>query len=185
MSALLPCTRRGYDTITSPMSIPLRHCQPAVSDRRVAALGGIVGPVGFVGAWIASAAITSMPYSSIDDAISRLAAVGADTRWLMTAGMVTFGVVAADLLDRPPIDRGGSGLGHRGRDRNRHAGGRGHPARSVGHRRSAARPVRHDRLRHARGDAAARRPAARRGRPARLSRFGIAAGFTSAPSRSP
>jgi hypothetical protein len=48
--------------------------------------------VSFVGAWAAGAAITSMPYSSIDDAISRLAAVDADTRWLMTAGFVTFGV---------------------------------------------------------------------------------------------
>ncbi len=66
----------------------------AVPDRatRLAAIGGVVGPAAFVGAWIASAATTSMPYSSIDDAISRLAAVGADTRWLMTAGMVTFGI---------------------------------------------------------------------------------------------
>jgi hypothetical protein len=49
---------------------------------RIAALGGVIGPIGFVGAWIASAATTSVPYSSVDEAISRLAAVGADTRWL-------------------------------------------------------------------------------------------------------
>lgn len=59
---------------------------------RTAALGGVIGPAGFIGAWAVGAAITSAPYSSIDDAISRLAAVGADTRWLMTAGFVTFGV---------------------------------------------------------------------------------------------
>lgn len=59
---------------------------------RTAILGGVVGPAGFVGAWVVAAAATSAPYSSIDDAISRLAAVGSDTRWIMTAGFVTFGV---------------------------------------------------------------------------------------------
>jgi hypothetical membrane protein len=59
---------------------------------RTAALGGVIGPAGFIGAWAISAVATSAPYSSIDDAISRLAAVGSDTRWLMTAGFVTFGV---------------------------------------------------------------------------------------------
>ena len=59
---------------------------------RTAALGGVIGPAGFISAWVIGAAATSAPYSSIDDAISRLAAVGSDTRWLMTAGFVTFGV---------------------------------------------------------------------------------------------
>ena len=59
---------------------------------RTSALGGVIGPAGFIGAWVVGAAATSAPYSSIDDAISRLAAVGADTRWLMTAGFVTFGL---------------------------------------------------------------------------------------------
>jgi hypothetical protein len=59
---------------------------------RTAALGGVVGPVAFIGAWTIGAAVTTAEYSSIDDAISRLAAVGADTRALMTAGFVTFGV---------------------------------------------------------------------------------------------
>lgn len=59
---------------------------------RVSALGGIVGPLGFIGAWAIGAATTSASYSVIDDPISRLAAVGADTRGLMTAGFVTFGV---------------------------------------------------------------------------------------------
>ena len=71
-----------------------RDALPSVSDRgtRRAALGGILGALGFVAAWITSAAITDNPYSSIDDAISRLAAVETDTRWLMTAGFVIFGV---------------------------------------------------------------------------------------------
>jgi len=59
---------------------------------RTAALGGVVGPAGFVGAWVVGAAVTGASYSTIDDAISRLAAVGSDTRWLMTAGFVTFGL---------------------------------------------------------------------------------------------
>jgi hypothetical protein len=59
---------------------------------RAAALGGVVGPAAFIGAWTIGAAVTSRQYSSTDDAISRLAAVGADTRALMTAGFVAFGV---------------------------------------------------------------------------------------------
>jgi hypothetical protein len=59
---------------------------------RTAALGGVIGPAGFIGAWVIGAVTTDAPYSSIDDAISRLAAVGSDTRWLMTAGFATFGV---------------------------------------------------------------------------------------------
>ncbi len=52
----------------------------------------MIGPAGFIGAWVISALVTSSPYSSIDDAISQLAGVGADTSWLMTAGFVTFGL---------------------------------------------------------------------------------------------
>jgi hypothetical protein len=59
---------------------------------RTAILGGVIGPAGFVGAWVVGAALTSAPYSSVDDAISRLAAVGTDTHGLMTAGFVTFGL---------------------------------------------------------------------------------------------
>ena len=55
------------------------------------AAGGIIGPAAFVGAWVAGAAATR-PYSPVHDAISRLAAVGADTRPLMTAGFVGFGI---------------------------------------------------------------------------------------------
>lgn len=60
--------------------------------RRVMAWGGVIGPVAFIGAWALGGTITSRVYSPVDDTISQLAAVGAPTRPLMTAGMLTFGV---------------------------------------------------------------------------------------------
>jgi hypothetical protein len=75
---------------------PLRDMKPSPSkpssNVRAAALGGVIGPAAFIGAWTVGAAVTTRGYSSIDDAISRLAAVGADTRALMTAGFIGFGV---------------------------------------------------------------------------------------------
>jgi hypothetical membrane protein len=56
---------------------------------RLAALGGVVGPAAFVVAWVAASAIAPA-HSAMDDAISELAAVGADTRALMTSGFVAF-----------------------------------------------------------------------------------------------
>jgi hypothetical membrane protein len=53
-----------------------------------------VGPGAFVGAWLACGA-TEPGYSPVDDAISRLAAVGASTRPLMTAGLVVYGTGVA------------------------------------------------------------------------------------------
>lgn len=55
------------------------------------ALGGIVGPAGFVTAWVV-AGDRAPGYSPSEDAISRLAAVHATTRPLMTVGFVLFGV---------------------------------------------------------------------------------------------
>jgi hypothetical protein len=51
----------------------------------------VIGPAGFVSAWAATGTATK-GYSPIDDAISRLAAVGAATRPFMTTGFVCFGV---------------------------------------------------------------------------------------------
>ena len=59
--------------------------------RTLGALGGVVGPVTFAGAWITGSLHTS-GYSMVNDAISRLAAVHADTRPMMTTGFVAFGV---------------------------------------------------------------------------------------------
>ncbi|MGY6500990.1 MAG: DUF998 domain-containing protein [Acidimicrobiales bacterium] len=58
---------------------------------RVLAIGGIVGPTAFVGAWVVGSAIAD-GYSLLEDPISRLAAVGVDTRPLMTGGFVVFGL---------------------------------------------------------------------------------------------
>jgi hypothetical protein len=62
-----------------------------VTDRRSLAWGGVIGPVGFVAAWATAGAVTS-GYSPVEDAVSRLAAIHAPTRGVMTAGFVCFGV---------------------------------------------------------------------------------------------
>ncbi len=59
--------------------------------RRSLALGGVVGPVAFAAAW-AAGAVLSDNLSPVHDAISRLAAIGANTRPLMSAGFVAFGL---------------------------------------------------------------------------------------------
>jgi hypothetical membrane protein len=56
------------------------------------AWGGILGPAAFISAWLVGGAEHGGGYSPVDDAISRLAAIGASTRPLMTAGFVSFGV---------------------------------------------------------------------------------------------
>jgi hypothetical membrane protein len=55
------------------------------------AVGGVVGPVAFVGAW-SLAGLAAHHYSATQDAISRLAQTGAPTRAAMTTGFVVFGV---------------------------------------------------------------------------------------------
>ena len=62
------------------------------STLRRLALGGVVGPSAFIAAWALGAFTNDRQLSAIDDAISQLAHVESNTRWLMTAGFVTFGV---------------------------------------------------------------------------------------------
>jgi Protein of unknown function (DUF998) len=62
-----------------------------LGDIRYRAVGGLVGPVAFVGAW-SLAGLSARHYSAVHDAISRLAETGAPTRITMTAGFVTFGI---------------------------------------------------------------------------------------------
>jgi hypothetical membrane protein len=62
----------------------------SVAERR-AALGGVVGPIGFILAWTLTGVVTS-GYSPLHDAISRLAAVHASTRVTMSCGLVVFGI---------------------------------------------------------------------------------------------
>jgi hypothetical membrane protein len=52
-------------------------------------LGGVVGPAAFIAAWGIASAVQP-GYSVSNDAISELAAVGADTRAFMTGGFVVF-----------------------------------------------------------------------------------------------
>jgi hypothetical protein len=71
--------------------------------RSVGTAGGVVGPAAFVAAWATGALVDRDGPSPVHDAISRLAAVGADTRGLMTAGFTAFGLgvpVAAFALRR-------------------------------------------------------------------------------------
>ena len=74
---------------------------------RLTAAGGIVGPAAFVTAWAVAGARTP-GYSPVEDAISRLAAIGAPHRPLMTAGFVVFGVAvpAFGLALRDELDDG-------------------------------------------------------------------------------
>jgi len=61
-----------------------------VGDRHWFALGGVVGPVAFVAAWIGCGLATD-GYSAVSNAISDLARLGASTRVAMTIGFVVFG----------------------------------------------------------------------------------------------
>lgn len=72
------------DTILSP-DLPL----PARWETALAA-GGVVGPALFVTAWAVLGA-TKADYDPTRDAISRLAAVGSNTRPVMTAALVVLG----------------------------------------------------------------------------------------------
>jgi hypothetical membrane protein len=58
---------------------------------RRSAAAGLLGPTAFVAAWSAGALVAD-GLSPVHDAISRLAAIGAPTRPLMTTGFVVFGV---------------------------------------------------------------------------------------------
>jgi hypothetical protein len=74
--------------------------------RRPALLGGVAGPAAFVAAWAIGGAVAT-GYSPVDDPISRLAAVGASTRPLMTAGFLGFGAGVAAFAAgglRPSLD---------------------------------------------------------------------------------
>ena len=69
-------------------------------DRR--AFAAIVAPVVFITSWVV-AGLMRDGYDPVTDAISRLAELGAPNRWIVTTGMVSFGVgclVFAPVLRR-------------------------------------------------------------------------------------
>lgn len=55
------------------------------------AVGTILGPAAFISAWAIGGAGTP-GYSAVSDAISRLAAVGAETKTLMDSGLLTYAI---------------------------------------------------------------------------------------------
>ncbi len=72
---------------------------------RLRALAGLAAPLSFVGAWLVAGARTP-GYSALRDHVSDLAAIGAPTRPLMTAGLLGFGVLAplwATTLEDPRV----------------------------------------------------------------------------------
>ena len=71
------------------------------------ALGLVVGPAAFIGGWVIGGARTP-DYSPIDDAISRIAAIGAPNRQLMTTAFVVYGasvIVGSTALRASPLRR--------------------------------------------------------------------------------
>ena len=61
--------------------------------RRWRAAAGVLAPVAFVTSWVVAGALRD-GYDPLHDAISRLAELGAPRRWIVTAGMVVFGLGA-------------------------------------------------------------------------------------------
>jgi hypothetical membrane protein len=67
---------------------------------RTSLVAGITGPLAFILAWVI-AGILRDGYDPITDAISRLAESGAPQRWIVTTGMIAFGL-ATLLFARGP-----------------------------------------------------------------------------------
>ncbi len=92
---------------------PAASCISPVKQRQALAWGGIVGPTGFVAAWVVAAWVTAGALtkgsSPAEEAISQFAAMHTPTRWLMTAGFATLGAGAFPLDASSTID-----LVHRG-----------------------------------------------------------------------
>ncbi len=61
---------------------------------RALLLGGVLGPVAFIAAWVGTG-FAATDYSPVTDPISELAEVGAPTQAWMTAGFIVFGVGVA------------------------------------------------------------------------------------------
>lgn len=80
---------------------------------RSLALAGIVGPVVFVSSWVV-AGLRRDGYDPTEDAISRLAELGAPERWIVTTGIAAFGaacvLMALVLRDRWSAARTSSAL---------------------------------------------------------------------------
>ncbi len=81
--------------------------RPLVTSRPWSALGLVAGPAAFIGGWVIGGGRTP-GYSPVNDAISRIAAVGAPNRDLMTAAFVAYGAsvfVGSTALRTSPLRR--------------------------------------------------------------------------------
>src|SRR6478735_9866608 len=81
--------------------------RPLVTERPWAALGLVAGPAAFIGGWVVGGGRTP-DYSPVDDAISRIAAIGAPNRELMTTAFVAYGasvIVGSTALRTSPLRR--------------------------------------------------------------------------------
>src|SRR6478609_5521005 len=80
---------------------------PLTTRRPWSALGLVAGPAAFIGGWVIGGARTP-GYSPINDAISRIAAIGAPNRELMTTAFVAYGasvIVGSTALRASPLRR--------------------------------------------------------------------------------
>lgn len=71
------------------------------------ASGGVIGPSTFLAAWVGGGMLSGVAGSSIEDPISRLAAIDAPTRWLMTAGFAGFALGVSGFALALRFDLGG------------------------------------------------------------------------------
>lgn len=81
--------------------------EPLATERPWAALGLVAAPVAFIGGWVVGGGRMT-GYSPVNDAISRIAAVGAPERDLMTAAFVAYGasvIVGSTALRTSPLRR--------------------------------------------------------------------------------
>ena len=81
--------------------------RPIASARPWLALGLVAGPAAFITGWAVGGSRTP-GYSPVDDAISRIAAVGAPNRGLMTTAFVAYGVAViagSAALEASPLRR--------------------------------------------------------------------------------
>lgn len=60
-------------------------------EAKVRATAGALAPLVFITSWVVAGLLRD-GYSPVHDAISRLAELGAPTRWIVSAGMISFGI---------------------------------------------------------------------------------------------
>ena len=81
--------------------------QSLVTSRPWSALGLVAGPAAFIAGWVIGGGRTPN-YSPVNDAISRIAAIGAPERVTMTTAFVTYGaavIVGSTALRSSPLRR--------------------------------------------------------------------------------